>query len=596
MLFSLPNLKRRSVREPDGTLTVVPNLLHGRAALGLVEQAIGVFESYVGRPRSEYDRYTLEAVMGDYRLGRCVEACLLAHYSFVQPQLDHVLSPEQMGSLSKLGIATPADLRLAMWDAANARFGGFVPPSDREEFMLGLAREWGLPADARLLGRLLALDSDPAAILTLTGEKPTGGDMIRLYNRGAVRTLLAHSTRVQFDVSLLPGPALKKLYFLAKRQGVFVDVEATSGGFGLTLYGQEQATGGADRYGRRLADVSIGLLRSLMLLPEASEMRLEGTAHLLLHDRPYRFHLTGEIMHRLGYSPQQETASGRVAESAAAYSVGPVIEAQADMGAGEPSFDSMVEARLYKEFKSLQRQGYTHGWLLQREPEPLLAPGVVLIPDFSFQRGDMHVFMEIAGFWSPSYRERKVAKLRALASTRAEKPALMLAVPQEAVPAFSGLPFPVVSYKTGVRATDLLALLDARYGQLEQRQLAGQEQLSGLQVEARKRGFVPEQEIARTLQAYTRSELLSAARALDRDDCRYVAGVGLLSMRSLEQVRVLLRDALEAASEHRIALDHATQLASQTLAVTKIDVEALVNQWPCWHIERPSLFEAYLSE
>ena len=81
----------------------------------------------------------------------------------------------------------------------------------------------------------------------------------------------------------------------------------------------------------------------------------------------------------------------------------------------EPSFDSMVEAHLYKEHRALERQGYTHGWGLQREPDPLLAPGIVLIPDFAFVRGDTRVFMEIAGFWTPTYRERKLSKLRALA-------------------------------------------------------------------------------------------------------------------------------------------------------------------------------------
>ena len=95
MLFSLSNLKRRSVRDTDGELAVVPKLLHGRTALRLIEQAVEVFEGYMGRPRSEYDTRALEAVMGDYRLGRCIEACLLTRYSFVQPGMDSVLSPEQ---------------------------------------------------------------------------------------------------------------------------------------------------------------------------------------------------------------------------------------------------------------------------------------------------------------------------------------------------------------------------------------------------------------------------------------------------------------------------------------------------------------------
>src|SRR5262249_4248148 len=161
---------------------------------------------------------------------------------------------------------------------------------------------------------------------------------------------------------------------------------------------------------------------------------------------------------------------------------------------------SLVEARLYKEYRSLESQGYTHGWTLQREPEPVLAPGIVLIPDFAFLRGDTRVFMEIAGFWSPTYRERKVTKLRALAAQEGHAP-LILAVPQEAEPAFSGLPFPVVPYKNKVVATDLLSLLDRDYGGREERHEAAQSRLAALRDAALQRGFVSDNEIAGALQA-----------------------------------------------------------------------------------------------
>jgi len=605
MLFSLQNLKRRSVRDPDGELAVMPKLLHGRAALKLVEQAIAVFEASIGRPRSEYDSRDLEAVMGDYRLGRCIETCLLTRYAFAQPQLESVLSQEQIAALSEKGVSGPSDLRFALWDAANTRYGGFAPPDQRAELLSAVALENGLPDDPVLIDTLLVLDSEFSAVLTLTGERPTSREMMRLYNRGAVQTLLAHSTQVRFDVSHLPGFALRRLYFMAKRRGVLVDVEAgADGGFALTLYGPEQAFGTADKYGRRLADVSFSLLRAIISSTEDAEV--EGTASLMLHDRPYRFHLNHEVLQRLEYAADDRGANGqdaptetqrrRVAETAAAYSVGSAVEERDDTPSEEPSFDSMVEARLYKEYKSLERQGYTHGWRMEREPEPLLAPGIVLIPDFAFQRGDTKVFMEIAGFWSPSYRERKLAKLRTLASSEGADTALILALPQDAVQAFTGLPYPVVPYKMGVRATDMLTTLDAHYGQREERQEAAQTELAALQDAARSRGLVPEQEIAQALQAYTRSELLSSVRSLDGDGCHYVAGVGLLSDDALRKVQASLEQALSVSPNRRISLEDAGTLAADDLSVPQVDIEALAQLWPQWRIERPSLFEAYLVE
>ncbi|MFL5733083.1 MAG: DUF790 family protein [Chloroflexia bacterium] len=597
MLFSLAHVKRRSVRDPDGEIAVVPKLLHGRTAVKLLEQSLEVFESSVGRPRSEYSPRTLEAVLSDYRLARCVEACLLTCYAFVQPRMEDVLSPEQVEALRERGLTGPSDLRLALWDAANTRYGGYVSPAEREKLLRDLAQEWGLPPEANLADKLLNLDSEAVAILTPKRDRPTPRELVRLFNRGAVKTLLAHSTGVQFDLSHVPGPALKRLYFLAKRRGVLVEIEekAAGAGYTLTLYGPEQAFGTAEKYGARLADVSLDLLRSLLMLGDLEGHAVTATAHLVLHDRPYRFHLDGDLLARLEFAPEATPAHERrrVAEAGVAYSVGGTVEPADGAASEEPSFDSMVEARLYKEHRSLERQGYTHGWHLQREPDPLLAPGIVLIPDFAFVRGDTRVFMEIAGFWSPTYRERKLSKLRALAAMSAEEAALIIAAPHDAAPIFAGLPYPVVPYKNSLRMTDLLSVLDARYGQREQRVEAAQGQVAHLQAEAARRGLVPESEVAQALEAYTRTELLASARLLDGEGCRYVPGVGLLSEEAVDRAHRALREAISTAPDGKLTLEEAGAKAT-TVLDAPVDIEALVQLWPEWVVERPSLFEAYV--
>jgi predicted nuclease of restriction endonuclease-like RecB superfamily len=583
------------VRDPDGEMAVVPKLLHGRAALREIEQAITVVHESLGMPRSEYDGRRLEAVMGDYRLGRCIEACLFTRYSFVQPGFEDVLTAEQAAALKEQGIESASGVRFAVWDEANSAYGGFAPPAERESMLSRLAQRWGLPPDSALVDTLMALDAEGSAVLTLNGQRPEARDVLVQYNRGAVKTLLAHSTRVELALSRLPGAALKRLYFLAKRRGVLVDIEQAANGFMLTLYGPEQAFGTADKYGRRLADVSLDLVRTLLTLPDAEGSDVQATAHLVLHDRDYRFHVTPEIVGRLDYAQEKaETRKGRVAETAAPYSVGASTIPEPDTEPEAPSFDSLVEARLYKEYMSLQRGGYTHGWMLQREPEPLLAPGVVMIPDFGFQRGDTRVFMEIAGFWSPGYRERKVAKLRTLAAHEGYSP-MILAVPREAAQAFEGLPFPVVTYKTKVAATDLLNLLNRDYGNREERRVTAEGRLDEVTAQAKSRGFVPESEIAERLQAYSRTELLALAQELGGDGAKYVPGVGLLTEGAIERVRALLAADL-AAANGRLDLVEAERAAATALDVERVDVESLLAALQGFTIERPSLFEAYMVE
>ncbi|MEA2572757.1 MAG: hypothetical protein QOH93_55, partial [Chloroflexia bacterium] len=324
---------------------------------------------------------------------------------------------------------------------------------------------------------------------------------------------------------------------------------------------------------------------------------IQGTAFLVLHDRPYRFHLTGEVLDHLEYAPEprEGARSGRVAETRAAYSVGSALEVdEPDAEAIEPTFDSLVEASLYRGFRSLEKQGHTHGWLIRREPDPLLAPGVVLIPDFAFERAGTRVYMEVAGFWSPSYKERKVAKLHALGVAESET-ALILAVPQDAASTFSGLPFPIVPYKKDIRATDMLNLLDKQYGAREERLTTARSQFSTLQQAALDRGLVPEREIAEALQAYSRSELLAVAPELDAEGCRYVPGVGLLADVAAIAARDALQNALQATPEHRLDLDRAATLVSAALGSSRVDIEALVQLWPQFAIDRPSLFESFLT-
>jgi hypothetical protein len=73
-------------------------------------------------------------------------------------------------------------------------------------------------------------------------------------------------------------------------------------------------------------------------------------------------------------------------------------------------YDSTVEERFAKSFLS-----YNSGWVLRREPEPLIAGTHVLIPDFSLEKYGAKVYVEMVGFWTSEYLERKISKLNSIA-------------------------------------------------------------------------------------------------------------------------------------------------------------------------------------
>jgi predicted nuclease of restriction endonuclease-like RecB superfamily len=71
------------------------------------------------------------------------------------------------------------------------------------------------------------------------------------------------------------------------------------------------------------------------------------------------------------------------------------------------TFDSIVEENFASRFKALNSE-----WQLKREPEPVITGQQVIIPDFSFEREGSKLYMEIVGFWTKEYLQRKIAKLK----------------------------------------------------------------------------------------------------------------------------------------------------------------------------------------
>jgi predicted nuclease of restriction endonuclease-like RecB superfamily len=74
---------------------------------------------------------------------------------------------------------------------------------------------------------------------------------------------------------------------------------------------------------------------------------------------------------------------------------------------GSHYFDSTTEATFATRFEQL-----ANGWKLEREPNPfVVSNGVAFIPDFVFEKYGKKVYLEIVGFWTKEYLEKKFLKI-----------------------------------------------------------------------------------------------------------------------------------------------------------------------------------------
>ncbi|HEY1351767.1 MAG TPA: DUF790 family protein [Ktedonobacteraceae bacterium] len=613
MHFSLAEVKRQ-VRRRDGVWTVQLHFLQAGELHEQIERLIALYEQQCGRRRQDFAREDAEALVDDYRLTTCLQATLGAWYIWRQPCWEEALREacaETQAALAGAAITTPIALRLALFDYVHAQHAGFLDEQTRPHALAAFAALYALSLPR--LAYLLALDSDNEAVLTRSADRPQAAAVALRYNQGVFAAALSNASQVCFLVDCQaflqaqpdstagprtgPGAVVKRLCYLARRLGVYYDLayEETTGGkpstlLRLTLYGPQELTGSARQYGQRLAHLCRLLLdyagartphprtrrQDGIALGQAIR-RAEATVHLF--QQAYRFVMDDSLLTLL---PAMHQEDGETPETGSA-----------------AIYDSSVEQSFAQAFASLERMHSTDGWRLEREPEPLLFSWPegnntgILIPDFVLVRGTRRIYLEILGFWTPAYRERKLQKLHQLKG----QVDLVLALPLEAHQAFASLApdYPLLEYRGQLSVTPLLHTLQERYDDFEERLAT----LESTQVHAsvQAQGLLPERACYQLLHCYRRSELAyAAARVLPPDEFAYTPGVGIYLNVWLEHLHRSFVEWIETQERGVWPLPALVQACRngwpQLAGCEDTAIETLLSAWPEVQIQRDSLFEA----
>ena len=342
--------------------------------------------------------------------------------------------------MQELRAASAPELRLHLFDAVNTRAGGFVDGDARTSLLGDVGA--GLGCDAAQLELLLWSDSEQRERLTQVDPLPDPETLAAQYNRRALETLLYRTLSADLFLPAPNGAAIRRVYFAVKRAGLLCelslqDVEQGAGaGVWVHLFGPLEVFGPRTRHGERFAQAVLELLRTFGTL--------EGSARVLINEREYVLRLSRGVLN------------------------GGPARAVSEVGGPAPAFDSGVERQLFETLRGMERRDDSYGWTVEREPEPIVNGPTVLVPDFALTRaGDRdggratskRVFVEVIGFWTQEYRERKRAKLQALSGTVD----LVLVVQEALAPYFGELPYAVLPYARRPSAHDLVTLLERTY-------------------------------------------------------------------------------------------------------------------------------------
>jgi uncharacterized protein len=258
----------------------------------------------------------------------------------------------------------PPELRRTIFQTAGTESA--TTPERRRTVIESVARQ--LEISSSQIEESMYADLDSELILQ-EFDPPSPENLLKKYNLSLTQTLLFDSTELKFTVAA----NWQKIFFKTKQLGLIYEAYKDNE-IWIKVDGPASLFKLSRRYGTAIAK----LLPQIVAAPKWT---LE--AKIL-----WKF--TNEIctlkLESWKHQPLFETLQTE-----------PTAE----------SFDSAVEENFANYFK-----GIDTGWRLKREPEPIIAGQHVLIPDFSFEREGAKLYMEIVGYWTTEYLQRKIEKLK----------------------------------------------------------------------------------------------------------------------------------------------------------------------------------------
>ena len=286
-------------------------------------------------------------------------------------------------------IATPIMIRKKLFEESSKQ-GLALSDSQREKIIQQVATQMHILSED--IESMMWSDKDENLVLAQF-DVINPKDLILWYNISLFQTLLFKCTKLEFYVK--GGLYWKQVLRNVKRYGLMYNLEHHSkddDSIKCILEGPLSLFKMTDRYGTSIAK----LLPSIVGTPS---WKINGSIVKKTED--------GQKIYSFDLSNKNTKGFLRsTIESASQNSH--------NIGNDDYVYDSSIEAAFGKRFSQHFDQNDQLGWKISREPDPLIADGKAMIPDFLFERFGHKVYFEIVGFWTKEYLERKAAKLKIL--------------------------------------------------------------------------------------------------------------------------------------------------------------------------------------
>lgn len=374
-------------------LTVSGGSKFSRAA----QQIIDIYKDHIGKTLGELTEAVDDFIgaSADYKVYRGL-AKVLEEYC-------------EMGRCTDID---PEDLRMRVFSAIGSH-RPIVKTTDlifhmtSRDALAAVSEEVGLAPDD--IEKALYADLKDNQILISMEPEIDGIKLIQRYNTALAQALLYRA--VQMRIELFDN--YRQVFTHIKLARLMHMIEPIDGGYLVTLDGPLSLSTHTERYG-------IGMSRILPALLHTKRWRMQAVVNT-----SHAGHCIFRLDNSCGLTPHYTEQS---------------------------QFDSSAEEAFFTKFKKNKKTK----WQIEREGGLIDLKPTIMIPDFVFKHPDGRtVYLEIVGFWTPEYLEKKMDKV-----AQASDKAIVLAVPEALNCSLDDFTGPVIRYKGRLLMKDVLPALE----------------------------------------------------------------------------------------------------------------------------------------
>jgi uncharacterized protein len=407
----------------------------------IAKQVIQVFEySYqhsVIKEKMSQSLKGLEQTYKDYKLIRGLAAVLEKRCTFKSITQVHSKDPHHNDSKQSIEILrnlTPMDIRRSVFDESASQ-NTAVSEQTRKSILEKISNKLGISIE--MLSKVMWSDLDENMIMDtfipINVEK-----LLLFYNVSLIQTLLFSCLKVRIGLgsNLNLGTRWKEVLREVKRLGLmyWLDLaDETTQQYKenkiiCSIEGSLNVIKLTDRYGGAISKIIPTIMKSERWSIQADILRVTNGGKNLIYefeiseksypnsfpsDKMIKMHLENSVYH---YNESRKDPFQMNEKSHDEYNTNGrnnlnIQEINTENFIDNSNvpilFDSKIERIFLQKFELFKT-----GWTIEREPEPIITKQkTAFIPDFVLSKFDNNVYVEIIGFWTKEYLERKISKI-----------------------------------------------------------------------------------------------------------------------------------------------------------------------------------------